>query len=210
MRLRPWVWGYGPNKDCNEGDFKAGEGCCWLKCPSDDGSKCTQDKRPSKTQSMGFTVDTASDTALPGAGPSGWFIVITICMSLFAGSAYGRVSPGFGRNLTGLVHDGIVFWMSATGYSHPIRPVKRGDYSAVNSEAGPASSAAAAAGGGGGVGPAAGAASSATGERTALHAAAAVGDLVWLQGTPHRHALSGTPLSDLTPPLAIILCHNRH
>ena len=189
-----WVWGYNNNKDCQEGDFKDGEGCCWLKRASEDGTKCTAGKSKSKSQNLGFFLEgLPQDTELPGSGPSGWFIVVVICTFLFGGTAYSRVSPGFGRNLTGLVHDGLAFSMSAAGYTHPMRP-KRGDYSAVKSEATPGPAAAAAAGG---VGPAVGAAASssssfATGQRTALHAAAAVGDLTRLQSTLARDATAVT------------------
>ena len=182
-----WVFGHNNNGDCQESNFKEGEGCCWLKQMDKDGGACKTDRVSSSSQVSGFFIEGEPHEGGLPSHESGWAIVVMIMGFAFVGGAYSRVSPGFGRNLKGLVADGIAFTTGvATGASPAAarRAGRGGGYEPVEKEAEAVGAEEAAADGGGagrgsgkaGAAVGGGGGARAAGERTALHAAAAIGE----------------------------------
>ena len=177
-----WVWGYNNNPDCKKDKFKDdSEGCCWLKRRDDDGGLCAKEasKTHASAQTFGFFGELPHDGGLPDDGSTGWAVVFGLLGIIFAVSAYSRVSPAFARNIFSLAADGVQFTLSGGrgrggddgggGYSS-IAGASEAPTAAAREPAGRDKRAAFADSRGRG-----------GGERTALHAAAAVGDTHTLQ-----------------------------
>ena len=177
-----WVWGYNNNPDCKKDKFKDdSEGCCWLKRRDDDGGLCAKEasKTHASAQTFGLFGDLPHEGGLPDDGSTGWAAVFGLLGIIFAVSAYSRVSPAFARNIFSLAADGVQFTLSGGrgrggddgggGYSS-IAGASEAPTAAAREPAGRDKRAAFADSRGRG-----------GGERTALHAAAAVGDTHSLQ-----------------------------
>ena len=124
-----WVWGYNNNQDCQKGNFKDDEGCCWLKHADAQGGACQAGGRAdSASQISGHYIEgEPHEGGLPDQDSGGWAVVTIIMGFAFVGAAYNRVSPGFGRNLISLVVDGVTFTMSPADSP-------RSDYAPIKSE----------------------------------------------------------------------------
>eukprot|EP01043_Picozoa_sp_COSAG02_P025205 COSAG02_NODE_1407_length_12764_cov_3781.882985_4_plen_305_part_00 len=164
-----WVWGYNNNADCRKDNFKEDEGCCWLKRADANGGVCQEGRSDSKAQMSGhFTEGKAHDGGLPDHASSGWAVVTIIMGFAFVGTAYSRVSPGFAQNLKSLVADGVTFTISSVRGQGEYVPIKREATQHVDDHTG---------GSGANNRNAVSASSGASsGQATALHAAAAIGE----------------------------------